>query len=271
MEGSTRINDSSEKTEIATRVLVVDDERTIADTLTMILRAAGFEAEAAYSGEDAIVAARAFLPDIVIADNHMPPGISGIEAAIEIKKILPGCSIIMLSGQSLTEKFSPFKAKGYNFLLLSKPIHPQDLLASIQGESTAGADFDAHARILNVDDSEEHRYSLSRLLARAGFDVSEAQNGTEAIRQAMEIKPDLVLLDIRLPDASGYDVCKALKENPETAGISVVHITAAERDPGAASRSAQVGADEYLAYPVEPKRLIHRIRELIQLRYLLPD
>jgi DNA-binding response OmpR family regulator len=119
-----------------------------------------------------------------------------------------------------------------------------------------------------VDDSEEHRYSISRLLARAGFEVLEAANGTEAVRQAIEMKPELVLLDIRLPDMDGCDVCKALKENPETATISVVHITAAGRDPEAAIRSAEAGANEYVPHPIAPKLLVHRIRELIQLRYL---
>jgi DNA-binding response OmpR family regulator len=246
----------------------VDDEHSIADTLALILQSAGFEAKAVYTGEDAIAAVPLFLPDVLIADHHMPPGMSGIEAAVAIKKMMPGCHILMLSGQSLTQPFSPYAAKGYNFLLLSKPIHPQALLDTIHGESTGAIDLVAPVVVLNVDDREAQRYSLSRALALAGFDVSEAKNGIEAIRQCIDLKPDLVLLDIRLPDINGFDVCRALKENSETGSISVLHITAADRNQDDQIRSAEVGADDYVTHPIAPKQLAHRIRELVQLKYL---
>jgi DNA-binding response OmpR family regulator len=98
--------------------------------------------------------------------------------------------------------------------------------------------------------------------------VSEAATGKEAIHEAIKSQPELILLDIHLPDFSGYDVCKVLKEAPETAGITVVHITASDKSVEAALQSARVGADEYLTHPIVPTRLIHRIRELLQLRYL---
>jgi CheY-like chemotaxis protein len=252
-----------------TRVLIVDDQKNIADTLAAIFRISGYETKAVYSGEDAISIAETFRPDIVITDYAMPPGINGIEAAITIKNHLPGCRVIMLSGQLLGEDFEPYQAKGYNFVLLQKPMHPKQLLDTVSKEGQLGEGITAdNPRILNVDDVEAHRYSISRLLARAGFVVTDAATGAEAIRQAIEDQPELVLLDIHLPDATGYDVCEKLKQSPETANIAVVHITASDKGEEAAMRSATVGADEYLTYPIVPKRLIHRIRELLQLRYL---
>jgi CheY-like chemotaxis protein len=198
----------------------------------------------------------------------MPPGIDGLEAAAEIKQTFPCCRVVMLSGQPLREPFAPYETKGFNFLLLSKPMHPKELLERIGTETDVATESNLMPRILNVDDVEEHRYSMSRLLARAGFEVSEAASGTDAIRQALETQPELILLDIHLPDLSGYDVCKALRETPETSQISVVHITACDKSPEAALKSANAGADEYLTYPIVPQRVIHRIRELLQLRYL---
>jgi CheY-like chemotaxis protein len=249
------------------RILVVDDERTIADTLAVILRHAGYETEAVYSGEQAVARSQSFRPDVVIADYSMPPGMTGLEAVVKIKKSLPGTRVLMLSGQAIGPDYEPYRLKGYNFLLLSKPLHPEQLIKNVKDADTSATES-VRPRILNVDDVEEHRYSISRLLARAGFEVSEAGTGAEALRQAIEEQPELVLLDIHLPDITGYDVCNKLKESPQTAQIAVVHITASDASPQAAAHSANVGADEFLTHPIVPSRLIHRIRELLQQRYL---
>lgn len=244
----------------------------IADTLEAILGHAGYKARATYSGEEGVALARTFRPDVVIADYHMPPGLNGIEASVAIKKMFPGVRIIMLSGQMLGEEFAPFRLKGFNFLLLSKPIHPGDLVDKVRCEDVViDESVNKQPRILNVDDVEQHRYSISRVLARAGFEVSEAETGKEALTKALEIQPDLILLDIHLPDVNGYDVCKELRRMPETARIAVVHITASDKSAEAAMRSANVGADEYLTHPIVPKRLVHRIRELLQMKYLESD
>ncbi len=251
-----------------TRILVVDDERIIADSLSAILRAADFETAVAYNGADAVSAAATFRPDIVISDYAMPPGMDGLEATAKIKQLLPGCKVVMLSGQILGREFAPYQTKGYNFLLLTKPIHPKDLLNEIRGENAEETDLERRPTILNVDDVEPHRYSISRLLARSGFEVLEAATGREAVQRAIESKPELVLLDIHLPDITGYDVCQELKKNPDTALVSVVHITASDTSPESELRSANAGADAFLTHPILPARLIHRIRELLQAKYL---
>ena len=110
------------------RVLIVDDEQMIADTLAQILNASGFEATAAYHGEAAIAEASNFEPDILLTDVIMR-GMSGIEAAIAVAKILPRCRIILFSGQASTADLQQrAQAQGYNFELLAKPIHPEKLL-----------------------------------------------------------------------------------------------------------------------------------------------
>jgi CheY-like chemotaxis protein len=83
-----------------TKVLVADDEQVIADTLTMILNQAGFEAWAVYSGEKAIETAHRFQPDIFISDVFMT-GITGIEAAIEVRAVARTCEILLFSGEAV--------------------------------------------------------------------------------------------------------------------------------------------------------------------------
>jgi CheY-like chemotaxis protein len=120
--------------EIATKpiVLVADDERVIADTLVIILNQAGFDATAAYSGTKAVELARKLKPDMLISDVIMPD-LSGIEAAILVRGLLPACKILLFSGQAATaDLLDKARSQGHEFEILAKPVHPQDLLAKLK-------------------------------------------------------------------------------------------------------------------------------------------
>jgi CheY-like chemotaxis protein len=114
------------------KVLVVDDERVIADTLAMILNQSGFEARAVYSGENALELAPVFEPDMLIADVIMAD-LNGIDAAIQIRSVLPRIKILLFSGQAATaDLLEKARAQGYEFEILAKPVHPQDLLTRLR-------------------------------------------------------------------------------------------------------------------------------------------
>lgn len=114
------------------KVLVVDDERVIADTLAMILNQSGFEARAVYSGEKAVELASSFTPDMLITDVIMAD-LNGIDAAIMIRALLPKIKILLFSGQAATaDLLEKARVKGYEFEILAKPVHPQDLLSRLQ-------------------------------------------------------------------------------------------------------------------------------------------
>ena len=114
------------------KVLVVDDERVIADTLAIILNKAGFDASAVYTGTGAVERARSDRPDLIISDVIMPD-MNGIEAAINIRAFLPGCKILLFSGQAATaDLLESARAKGHDFEILAKPVHPGDLLAKLR-------------------------------------------------------------------------------------------------------------------------------------------
>jgi CheY-like chemotaxis protein len=114
------------------KVLVVDDERVIADTLAMILNQSGFDARAVYSGEKAVEMASTFTPDMLITDVIMAD-LNGIDAAIMIRAILPKIKILLFSGQAATaDLLEKARTKGYEFEILAKPVHPQDLLSRLQ-------------------------------------------------------------------------------------------------------------------------------------------
>ena len=119
--------------------------------------------------------------------------------------------------------------------------------------------------ILNVDDDEASRYLVSSTLRRAGFVVWEAATGYEALNLAQK-HPDLVLLDINLPDINGFEVCQRLKQDPSTSVIPVLHISASNIDSSSAIQGLEGGADGYLTHPVDPGVLVASIRSLLRAR-----
>ena len=120
--------------------------------------------------------------------------------------------------------------------------------------------------VLNVDDSAANRYLKSRALREAGFNVVEAATGSDALALALQRRPDLVLLDIKLPDMSGLDVCRLLKKDPKTEAIPVVHISATYVDEQMKSVSGDAGAEVYLAEPVGPNELTSTLKTVLRLR-----
>ena len=115
------------------RVLVVDDEQVIADTLAKILDLNGYEASAVYTGTAAVESARSLQPDLIISDVIMPD-MDGIQAAISIRSFLPDCKILLFSGQAATaDLLENARTQGHEFEILGKPVHPSDLLAKLSG------------------------------------------------------------------------------------------------------------------------------------------
>ena len=113
------------------RVFVVDDEKIIADTLSAILRASGFDAKAYYDGASTLAACEVNAPDWIISDVVMP-GMSGIDMSVQIRQTYPNCKILLFSGQAATaELLDKAKASGHQFEVLLKPVHPTELLAKL--------------------------------------------------------------------------------------------------------------------------------------------
>lgn len=113
------------------KVLVVDDERMIADTLAIILRNAGFEALAAYSGEEAVALCTRFRPEAIISDVVMP-GMDGVEACSRILASCPECKVVLISGQAWVEPSRTGRGpKARELEILAKPVEPEDLLARL--------------------------------------------------------------------------------------------------------------------------------------------
>ena len=119
--------------------------------------------------------------------------------------------------------------------------------------------------VLNCDDTVETRYAKTRVLRHAGYEVIECDTGAEALRRTRELMPDLVLLDVQLPDMSGLDVCRRIKEDAVTGIIPVIQISATFVTKEHAKEALKYGADIYLTEPLEPKELETVVSVLLRL------
>ncbi|HWZ52894.1 MAG TPA: ATP-binding protein [Granulicella sp.] len=127
--------------------------------------------------------------------------------------------------------------------------------------------------ILYVDDTAEQRYAMRPILEGAGFHVLEAGSGAEAFRQLYPAategpRPEVLaaILDVKLPDISGYDLCRSIKGNPTTSSLPILQIAGSRADPGLRAAGLSGGADAYVAQPVHPAELLALVEALIRSR-----
>ena len=119
--------------------------------------------------------------------------------------------------------------------------------------------------IVNVDDDDAGRHTKSRILRRAGYRVLEASTGADGLGLVAEVKPQLLLLEVNLPDMSGLEVCRMLKANPSTSDILVLQISASRTTAEDRVFGLEGGADAYLTEPVQAKQLVATSRALLRL------
>ena len=110
--------------------------------------------------------------------------------------------------------------------------------------------------VLLVDDNRTHHYSLGKHLEESGFRVLHAHTGSEAMDLATSGRPDAVLLDINLPDTTGFEVCRQLKSDPDTQSIPVIFHSATHETQLARSQAADLGAVSFLSYPINIEHLV---------------
>lgn len=126
-------------------------------------------------------------------------------------------------------------------------------------------------QILNVDDNDGARYAKTRILQSAGFDVIEAANGTDALEMVRRHLPALVLLDVKLPDINGIEVCRRIKAESDSSSVLVLQTSAALTGRADKIRGLEGGADNYLAAPIEADELIANVNALLRMRRIQVD
>lgn len=129
---------------------------------------------------------------------------------------------------------------------------------------------DSKPRVLFVEDNVGKRYVIARQLRGAGFDIDEATTGQEGLA-LLSPTHDVAIIDIKLPDMLGWDLCKRIKSSPETSAVKVLELSATLATAEDRARGLELGADCYLVHPVEMVELVAALRALIRLRHAERD
>ena len=118
-------------------------------------------------------------------------------------------------------------------------------------------------KILIADDNENIRDALTYLLEDEGYELLLAKDGADTLRKVRERKPDILFLDIMMPEINGYDVCRTIKNDPDLKSIYVIMLTA-KGQVAEQERGKEVGADEYIVKPFSPMEILTRVKSLLQ-------
>ncbi|HFE53339.1 MAG TPA: response regulator [Bacteroidetes bacterium] len=118
------------------------------------------------------------------------------------------------------------------------------------------------AKILIADDEPFIARSLSYVLEKSGYEIYLARDGEEALRRAIDVKPDLVFLDLMMPKKNGYEVCSEIRNHPELQNVPIILITA-KGQKADLERGLEAGANEYMTKPFSPTQVVARVKQVL--------
>jgi CheY-like chemotaxis protein len=204
-------------------VLMVEDDPLAAELLARQLDRAGFRTEIVTKGSDVVARASALQPAAITLDILLPD-LDGWEVLARLKRdeTTRAIPVVVISVVDTPELGLALGAMDY----FVKPVIAKDLIARLSTFNLTLRDAGDKVDVLVVDDEPANREWLSGILKPAGFNVISASGGAEAIDLARSRKPDLVLLDLMMPEVSGFDVVEALRSDPATRQMPIMVLTA---------------------------------------------
>jgi two-component system cell cycle response regulator len=254
-------------------ILIIEDDATTRKLLVTLLGMGRFQTLEAGDAEAGLELARRHQPHCILMDIRLP-GMDGLEATRLLKSDpqLRHIPVVAMTGFVGAEEERKALAAGCDGFL-SKPFDTRGLLEYLerflrkaeQG-AEAASPSERRARILIVDDEPAVVEAFAEQLRRAGYDCLGAGGGLAALQAAQDEGPDLVLLDVLMPDLDGFEVARRLKGNLKTAGIPIILVTALN-DLEDKVKGLAAGADEFLGKPVDGAELEVRIKSMLQLSH----
>jgi DNA-binding response OmpR family regulator len=242
-------------------VLVVEDDRDIAELIGRHLTANGYQVSIAGRAKDALEMARAHTPNLITLDIYLPDA-DGFELLQQLKNdpLTTDIPVVIVSVMGDQQEGLRMGAVDY----LTKPIEPSRLVASVNRV------LQGPGKVLVVDDDRDTRDMLQAALEQRGFSVVLTSSGKRALTLARQEHPNLILLDLKLPGMDGYEVLQRLKGMPETADIPVVVITGSLTDDELKQQKLlSLGAARFMTKPFSVDELAYEIGVLVTNRSLV--
>ena len=244
-------------------VLVVDDDPDIVRLIMLSLEQEGFQTVGATSGEQAMEIARSRHIDAITLDLLMP-GMHGLEVTRRLKEdpVTRNIPVVVISAYT-TGREPELVALGVAGVI-AKPIDEGKLLTTIRAVLGTVAGQKLQPQIMVVDDDADVRRILGVMLDRAGYDVRSAADGQEAFKLIMEERPDLLILDLMMPNLDGFQLVRLLRQRRWTQQIPLLVLTALDLTEGEKTL-LQLGPTHHVTKgPLIQEEIVNRVRELLK-------
>lgn len=241
-------------------LLVIEDDPRLAWAMKSALIVAGYRVVLAHTGEEALAQARRHRPAVICLDQGLPD-IEGLKL-LEIFRHDPettGSRVLMISGHAVRDE----AMRGGAAAFLQKPLATAALLSAV--EALIRDTRSGRGRIVVVDDDPQISAICAEVLANQGFEVERAGTLAEARALIARIRPELILLDVALPDGDGFHFFEELKAERGAAPLSVIFISA-RGDTAAKVRALKLGGDDYLTKPFDALELGARVESVLRRR-----
>lgn len=259
------------------RILVVDDHPNTALTLARAISQLGdgIHVISATSGKQALEYASADAVDVLITDMMMP-GMNGLELIERLQEQPAGrplYTILMTAYDVPGLKETTRRLKIHNTII--KPVPTERICQIVKqvleniGHVNVPVDLPVsqhHFRVMIADDIPDNVSLLSRFIKNEGYDYIVASNGVEVLHKAHLEMPDLILLDVNMPEKDGFTALKELRADPEIKHIPVIILTAARPSPDDIQWGLNLGADDYITKPFDKRELLARIRTKLRVK-----
>ena len=261
-------------------ILIVDDERGVTDCFARILRLKGYDVHVAYDADAGLRDAEALDPDLVVLDLRMP-AVSGQTFLTRLRahQAYRHTPVAIITGDYAVSDDVERKLDALGAELYFKPLWAEDLLGIVRRllgseqaeqastrvkrchehhvEGTSPSTDRHRLNLLLVDDCLEERTFYEFALERE-FEVLTASRGEEGVALAFRTHPDVIVLDVNMPEVSGWEACARIKRDPATSNIPVIFLTGADA-PGLHEQATAVGALTLLTKPCPVERLRNTI------------
>ncbi len=242
-------------------VLIIDDEEDLLNLLTINLEREGYRVLTADTGEKGLTLAREMTPDLIVLDVILPE-MGGWEVCRRLKEYSSTKEIpvfFLTAKKSVEDEMMGISLAASDYI--TKPFDMDELRSKIKNFLFPRKD--AIKKILIVEDDLSIQKLLSAICTREGFSTLVSNDGLEGINMATKELPDLILLDVMLPKINGWEVCRRIKENPETRGIPIIFLTV-KRNHKDRLLGISLGAVDYITKPFNIDEVIRSINKQLQ-------
>ena len=262
------------KPEAGTKILLVEDNEAAVIQVRKVLESEGYKVDVVRGGQEALEYVKQTIPEGIILDLMMPE-IDGFEVLEKIRgtRITAQIPVLVLTAKDLTrEDFKKLGDNNIQQLIQKGDVDRQNLLfkTRLMLDSKPGVKpvprnpqpvprNPQPATILVIEDNPDNMITIKAVLQNK-YSILEATDGEQGLKKTLAESPDLVLLDISLPEMDGFTVVRKIKENKETRHIPVIALTARVMK-GDREKTIEAGCDDYIAKPIDPEEVLKKIEK----------